>query len=125
MTDVLRFLLRIPTAVFAIIVVLVAYHVAKTPFEVMVVSGLAIIFASVNLMQISLLIEGDEREDRDVQRFIRILTALHDPGANNLTMNALKLRSSHAGQAILFLAYSVVDAVIIIIALVRLFYVVL
>ncbi len=97
MTEVFRYLLRIATAIFGIIVVLVAYRVAKTPFEVMVVSGLAIIFASVNLMHMSLLTEGEEREDREVQRFIRVLTALHDPGANNLSMNALRLRSSHAG----------------------------
>lgn len=122
MGEVIRVFLRIVIALFAVIVVLVAYRVANSPFEVVVVSGLAIIFANVNLMHRSLLIDGDEREDREVQRFLRTLHTLHDPKAGDLSMKSLKVQQLHSDTFFALLPYTVADIAILLIALVKLLF---
>ena len=112
-------------ALLAIVVVLLAFRMAVTPFETIVIGALAIIYASVDLMHRISLIENSEREDRSIALFLELMKTLKNQNSDYFSELAHKGRERRTSQFVWQYLYMSGDTIIYIISIIQIFRVVL
>jgi len=120
MKNVLRWTWRVAICLFVIVVSLVAFHTAQTPFQTAVISGLALIFVYANSRQRATIAIMVHHNKAGFARFILLLGALNSPKTDEYTNAGKKELATDDDLINSWWLYILTDSLISLVALYKL-----
>ncbi|HKV96643.1 MAG TPA: hypothetical protein VJR90_04010 [Gammaproteobacteria bacterium] len=124
MSKVYRQAWSIAVGIFAVIVVIAAFHVTRTAFQTVVISGIALLYITLIACYRLIVIALVSHEDYSAQRVRVVLRHLNYPDIERYEEAAAKARDEHERTLMRDWAYWLSDFVIWLIVLYQLFTVV-